>query len=249
MERHNSGHQAWKASVRTVTTPLQLQIVCSTLSRRALCAHLWWERCRHYPSPSLVNYGAFPQTWEDGEHRNEALDLVGDNDPLDAVDISKVPCASGDVYAVKVLGILALIDGDEMDWKVVTIAVDDPLAASLNGAHAAQWISPRSVMRDAFAWGAPRFGDIGVRRVCIDVDDIIAEGGALAQLLVDFREWLRNYKLPDGLPPNRFGYDDNYLSQVRSGPCGRVRLPDCVVVQFVRFIDVVGWRAARRLTK
>lgn len=37
------------------------------------------------------------------------------------------------MYQVKVLGILGMVDGGEMDWKVVTVAVSDPLAAILDG--------------------------------------------------------------------------------------------------------------------
>lgn len=38
----------------------------------------------------------------------------------------------GQVIQVKVLGILALIDEGETDWKVIAINVEDPDASSLN---------------------------------------------------------------------------------------------------------------------
>ena len=38
----------------------------------------------------------------------------------------------GDVYQVKILGTLALIDEGETDWKLIAIDVRDPLAAHLN---------------------------------------------------------------------------------------------------------------------
>ena len=36
-------------------------------------------------------------------------------------------------FQVKVLGILAMIDEGETDWKVIAIDVNDPLAKELNG--------------------------------------------------------------------------------------------------------------------
>jgi inorganic pyrophosphatase len=39
----------------------------------------------------------------------------------------------GDVKAVKILGIIGLLDQDETDWKVVVIDSTDPLAEQMNG--------------------------------------------------------------------------------------------------------------------
>jgi len=58
--------------------------------------------------------------------------MTGDNDPLDVIDIGeKQP--RGAVVPVKILGSLALIDEGEIDWKVLTINIDDPKARLLNG--------------------------------------------------------------------------------------------------------------------
>ena len=38
----------------------------------------------------------------------------------------------GQVCEVKVLGVLAMIDDDETDWKVFCIRTDDPLAPQIN---------------------------------------------------------------------------------------------------------------------
>ena len=38
----------------------------------------------------------------------------------------------GQVKVVKVLGIMALLDEEETDWKVIAIDVNDPLAAKMN---------------------------------------------------------------------------------------------------------------------
>ena len=42
-------------------------------------------------------------------------------------------CARGEIIRVKVLGILAMTDKGETDWKVVAINVEDPDAANYNG--------------------------------------------------------------------------------------------------------------------
>ncbi len=38
----------------------------------------------------------------------------------------------GGVYKVKPVGVYAMIDDGELDWKVIAIAADDPKAASIN---------------------------------------------------------------------------------------------------------------------
>lgn len=57
----------------------------------------------------------------------------GDNDPVDAVEISGATYNTGDVIQVKILGTYAMIDEGETDWKVVCINVKDPNADQLNG--------------------------------------------------------------------------------------------------------------------
>lgn len=44
-------------------------------------------------------------------------------------------CSRGEVIKVKVLGILAMIDEGETDWKVIAINVEDPEANDLNSKH------------------------------------------------------------------------------------------------------------------
>lgn len=44
-------------------------------------------------------------------------------------------CSRGEVIKVKVLGILAMIDEGETDWKVIVINVEDPEAKDFNGEH------------------------------------------------------------------------------------------------------------------
>ena len=80
----------------------------------------------------LFNYGCFPQTWEDPKHTTPDTNAIGDNDPIDAMEIGTQIFPVGSVVRVKVLGCLAMIDDGETDWKVLCISVDDPLAAKLD---------------------------------------------------------------------------------------------------------------------
>jgi len=80
----------------------------------------------------IWNYGALPQTWEDPSHKDEHTNANGDNDPIDVVEIGTKIHKSGAVVQVKVLGVLALLDDGETDWKLVAIDVEDALASQLN---------------------------------------------------------------------------------------------------------------------
>nr|XP_014427109.1 inorganic pyrophosphatase 2, mitochondrial isoform X2 [Pelodiscus sinensis] len=80
----------------------------------------------------IWNYGAFPQTWEDPCHKDKETGCCGDNDPIDVCEIgTKVRCP-GEIIQVKVLGVLALIDEGETDWKIIAISVDDPEAQKIH---------------------------------------------------------------------------------------------------------------------
>jgi len=80
----------------------------------------------------IWNYGAFPQTWEDPTKTDTHTGCLGDNDPIDVLEIGTAVAKQGDVLQVKVLGIMAMIDEGETDWKVVAINVKDPLADQMN---------------------------------------------------------------------------------------------------------------------
>jgi inorganic pyrophosphatase len=56
----------------------------------------------------------------------------GDNDPLDVCEIGEQVGFTGQIKQVKVLGIMALLDEGETDWKVIVVDVLDPLAPKLN---------------------------------------------------------------------------------------------------------------------
>lgn len=95
-------------------------------------------------------------------HRNLIVTniSIGDNDPIDAVELSSNPGVTGQVKQVKILGTYAMIDEGmpnstifafqflimciwfmnilfirtkgETDWKVLCIDVNDPLAKEVN---------------------------------------------------------------------------------------------------------------------
>jgi len=86
-----------------------------------------------YPYKGYIwNYGCLPQTWENPGHKDESTGCMGDNDPVDICEIGGRVALRGEVIEVKALGILAMIDDGETDWKVIVIDVTDPLAPQLN---------------------------------------------------------------------------------------------------------------------
>jgi len=91
---------------------------------------------RKYDFYQMFNYGALPQTWEDPAEEHTFPDTPGnfrgDNDPIDCVEIGTKQIASGHIIKVRVVGILAMIDDDETDWKLIVINNDDPLAKKIN---------------------------------------------------------------------------------------------------------------------
>ena len=78
------------------------------------------------------HYCSLPQTWEDPNAEHPELKVLGDDDPIDVVEIGSKALESGSVTEVKPLGVLAMIDDGELDWKVLAVAVDDPLAEEYN---------------------------------------------------------------------------------------------------------------------
>ncbi|XP_040356138.2 inorganic pyrophosphatase isoform X5 [Ixodes scapularis] len=80
----------------------------------------------------IWNYGAIPQTWEDPGHIDNNTNCKGDNDPIDICEIGFRVAKRGEVLQVKVLGVMALVDEGETDWKLLAIDIRDPLANELN---------------------------------------------------------------------------------------------------------------------
>lgn len=87
---------------------------------------------RDYHGPIFWNYGCIPQTWEDPNEKHPEVGCFGDDDPIDVVEIGSNTLSMGSVTEVKPLGVLAMIDDGELDWKVLAVALDDPLASEYN---------------------------------------------------------------------------------------------------------------------
>lgn len=80
----------------------------------------------------LFNYGAFPQTWEDPKVVNEDTGCPGDNDPVDVIELGTRQRPCGSITRVKIVGVIAMIDSDETDWKVLAVAMDDDKAPNIH---------------------------------------------------------------------------------------------------------------------
>ncbi|THG08015.1 hypothetical protein TEA_029383 [Camellia sinensis var. sinensis] len=90
-------------------------------------------KLRYYPYNINWNYGLFPQTWEDPSLANSEVDgALGDNDPVDVVEIGQTRGKIGQIMKVKPLAALAMLDEGELDWKIVAISLDDPRASLVN---------------------------------------------------------------------------------------------------------------------
>lgn len=99
----------------------------------------------------IWNYGAIPQTWENPNHIEPSTGCKGDNDPVDAIEIGSRVAKRGDVLSVKVLGVFALIDEGETDWKIVTIDVNDPVAEKVNDIEDVETFFP-GLLRATVEW-------------------------------------------------------------------------------------------------
>ena len=74
---------------------------------------------RDFSKDPEMNYGFLPQTLSSRE-KIYSGNLKGDNDPLDVIDISgPFNSYAGEVKSGNILGSFCLIDGGEMDWKIL----------------------------------------------------------------------------------------------------------------------------------
>lgn len=90
-------------------------------------------RLRFYQHGDMMfNYGLLPQTWEDPDNITHDTGCKGDNDPIDAVEVGIRQVKTGQVIVCKVIGVLAMIDDGETDWKLFVINIQDPMASIIN---------------------------------------------------------------------------------------------------------------------
>ena len=102
-----------------------------------------------YGSP-FFNYGMLPQTWEDPAKKG-FNGTLGDNDPLDVMEIGSRPFKMGEMRPVKILGDLELIDQGELDHKIIVIDAADPMAAKLSSASDLKTVMP-GVLEKLIEW-------------------------------------------------------------------------------------------------
>ena len=87
----------------------------------------------NYLYPYTIMYTRLPQTWENPDFEDNVTGYAGDNDPVDVCELGSRVAEVGEVYQVKILGALGMIDEGEMDWKFLCLAKDDPLADKIHG--------------------------------------------------------------------------------------------------------------------
>lgn len=128
--------------------------VATKENMNAIAQDLKKGKLRDYHGPIYWNYGMLPQTWESPYHENPETKCYGDNDPLDVVEIGSKPLALGTVEPIKPLGVLAMIDDGELDWKVIAISVNDPLSADLDDIDDVEKQCPGMIsgIREWFRW-------------------------------------------------------------------------------------------------
>ena len=82
--------------------------------------------------PRTIDRAESSQTWEDPNVEHAETKAKGDNDPLDVCEIGELVATPGQIKQVKILGVMALLDEGETDWKIIVIDINDPLAPRLN---------------------------------------------------------------------------------------------------------------------
>ena len=102
-----------------------------------------------YGSP-FFNYGMLPQTWEDPAKKG-FNGTLGDNDPLDVMEIGSRTYKVGEMRKVKILGDLELIDQGELDHKIIVIDAADPMAPRLRSAADIPRVMP-GVLENLVDW-------------------------------------------------------------------------------------------------
>jgi inorganic pyrophosphatase len=106
-------------------------------------------------------YGSIPQTWENPNLDHDFTGFPGDKDPMDLFDIGQDDGYTGQVKQVKILGGLAVNDGNETDWKILGIDIKDPIAPLVNTYEDVEKYRPGTIQafRDWFTYYKVARGD------------------------------------------------------------------------------------------
>jgi inorganic pyrophosphatase len=194
--------------------------VATKESMNAIAQDVKKGKLRDYHGPIYWNYGMMPQTWESPYEENPEVKCRGDNDPLDVVEIGSKSLALGTVEPIKPLGVLAMIDDGELDWKVIAISANDPLSAELEDIADVEKHCPGMIsgIREWFRWyktpdGKP-LNQFGFNEEALDRNKalaIINETHEAWRQLVTGRVskdklWVPSKKLPNSYHINAFDY-------------------------------------------
>ncbi|KAI1238501.1 hypothetical protein IHE44_0013235 [Lamprotornis superbus] len=139
------------------------------------------------------------ETWEDPNHTDNITGCCGDNDPIDVCEIGSKIRSSGEIVQVKVLGVLALVDEGETDWKIIAISADDPEAQKIHGKLLAHG--------ECLTCGERRGEEEMRKRKLLDIDDVKKHKPGYLEATVD---WFQLYKVPDGKPENHFAFNGEF---------------------------------------
>lgn len=164
--------------------------------------------------------------------------MKGDNDPVDVVEIGSQALAVGSVTKVKPLGVLAMIDDGELDWKVRLPRLRCLWVVGLGGRgmQALGWLvgSNRVVLRyqaahHPYSHSTPQPHQIiainAADPLANELNDIADVEKKLPGVVSGIREWFRWYKTPDDKPVNEFGFGEKALPKadaLKVGGAGEV---------------------------
>lgn len=129
-------------------------------------------------------------------------------------------CSPGQVIQVKVLGILAMIDEGETDWKVIAINVEDSDAKNLNSGCFPPIIYKlgmgclKAASRGKYSLRSN--GSSIIILLSSGIEDVRKSRPGHLEATVD---WFRKYKVPDGKPQNQFGFNAQFKGKVRGPLC------------------------------
>jgi len=147
-------------------------------------------KLRHvtYKGGYPYNYGAFPQTWEDPSIVDHDTNAKGDNDPIDVCEIGTATGYTGQIKKVKVLGVWAMIDAGETDWKILVIDVTDPKAGVVNNIEDARREFPQAV-EDVFEF-LKNYKHPAVNKFAFD-EKLLDKAKALSVIEHTHEQWKR----------------------------------------------------------
>ncbi|OMJ90155.1 hypothetical protein SteCoe_7549 [Stentor coeruleus] len=103
------------------------------------------KELRYYARFPLFNYGMLPQTWENPFVKDHRINIEGDGDPLDIIEIGSHPVSCGSRLDIKVIGSFCLIDQGQVDWKVLCINTIDPLSKKLHNPNDVEKVFPGKI--------------------------------------------------------------------------------------------------------